>query len=728
MSSIPKKYVTLGLRRERNLSDTEVPETALNSLLDNLVNEPTGNFLSEDLDAIRGIQNTNITSTRLSELAGITVTASSTETIEGTPVIVDRVLTPLITLNDRLENAKIVTGEIPAIQGGDGLLARFIPSADINVGSKSSTGDNIFVTRPEQNVELFWDNGYFNFPSFIDPSFEDQYGGIQWTGYFTPSLRDPDINIVIFTAGLFIFEIDPTETNSWITVSSLYSDVRTLTTVSANGFVDQVTLAAGEIKFVAVGDIVNVANDVTVSGVNLSTSVVTFSSQTLVTDNQITLRKTLGQTITRSVVNLPPIELGKQIKIRFSFWFPDNGEPILEKYLDLQYIGSQLRFTNLYSTKPNDPPEEFEIRQFLVDAVSPYQNKVGQSLDNKNVYFNNSILLTYSPNKTSLNSIRTQGPVSVTFNTSNNIISGTMPNVEVGNILVPVDQASPINSIVRIKDTISSNVRVVDNNIGLSQAISVNIVDHRGFISWYRATSSGSIVTLISGSTSDLTVGMLIVTSASNGYIRIIEINSPSTFTTSSNVNLTGTEIIYVYSDKSLIDKSKDVFCNGVFGQVVSVDAPQGATQLTLSSVSGVADGQYIQFDGIIPSNTQVVGPPVGNVITISNALTVPLSSSNTVVFVPQALGGVINREGCVIPLNTAPPFSGTTTGLSTSGKGIKTDVGITDLSVTANFISANILSGNTTTTTDTTFDRKLAIKAKIGNTLRSFSVLSKSS
>jgi len=727
MSSIPKKYVTLGLRREKNLSDTEVPETALNSLLDNLVNEPTGNFLSEDLNAIRGIQNTNITSTRLSEIAGLTVTASVPETVDGSLVIVDRVVTPLITLNDRLENAKIVTGEIPAIQGGNGLLARFVPSSDIFPGTKLSTGSDIFVTRPEQIVELFWDNGYFNFPSFIDSSFDDQYGGVQWTGYFVPSLRDPNVNIVVFTTGLFIFEVDPTETNSWITVSSIYSDTRTLSTVSADGLVTQVTLAAGEVKYVAIGDLIDVENDIQVSGVNLTTSVVTFSNQFLVTNNQITLRKTLGQTITRSVVNLPPLEVGKQIKVRISYWYPDTDESILEKYIEFNYIGSQLSYTNLYSVEPGDVPEEFEIRQFLIDAVSPYQNKVGQSFDERKVYFNNSILLNYSPNKTNLTSIRKQGPVNVTFSSTSNIISGTMTNAELGNIIVPVDQTSPINSIVKIKDTISDTVKVIDNNIAQTATISVNIVDHRGFINWYRATSSGAIVTLTSGTTNDLNKGYLIVTSTSNGYIRIIEINSSTTFTTSSNLNLTGTEIIYAYGDRSLVDRSKDVFCNGVFGQVLSLNASQGATTLTLESVAGITNGRYVQFDGIIPANTTVVGEPVGNVVTISNPLTLPLSSSNTVVFVPSVLGGTVNREGCVVPLNTAPPFTGTANGLSTDGKNIKTDSGITSLSVTVDNFSAVIPSLNVASTSDTLFDRKVSIKAKIGNTLRSFSVLSKS-
>jgi hypothetical protein len=723
----PNKYVTFGLRRDRNLIDVSNPKEALNNLLNDVVNDPTGTLLSEDLDAIRGLQNTNINPTRLSELSGITVESSVIEEVEGNLVIVNRPTEPLLRLIDRLENARVITGEIPAIQGGDGLLARFIPSADINSGTKLSTGDDIFNLNTEQTVEVFWDNGYFNFPPSLDDKFNDEYGGIQWTGYFVPELRDPSIAITILTTGLFIFEIDPTETDTWETLSSIYSENRTLTTVETGSGLTQVTLEPGEIKFVAVGDFVD--NDIQVSSVNLSTSVITFSGPVDISNNQLEVSKVLGNTITRSVVNLPPLEVGEQIKIRLNFWFPNNGENLSEKYLELRYIGDELRYTNLYSIKPDDTPGEFEIRQFLLDAVSPSQNNVGLNLDNKKFYLNNSLILSYSPEGLiNLTAIRKQGPVNINFSETSNIITGSMESVSNGNIIVPADPANvSISSTIRIKDTIGANTRVVDNNIGATETVSVNFIEHKGFIGWYKATSSGAVVTVTLGDTANLSKGFLVITPTSNSYIKITEITNPTTFVTSSNLGLVGTQIIYVYSDRSLVDKSKDIFCNGVFGKVLSVTAAAGANTLTVDSVSGVIIGQYVQFDGSIPAETQVTDIQ-GNVLTISNNLLQELAASNTIVFVPQAFGGSTNREGCVIPLDTAPPFVGTAVGLSTNNRGIKSASNIPSLSITTDILSANISTNNITTTNDLTFDRKLYIKSKIVDTFRTFSVLSSSS
>jgi len=729
-SKLPRKYVVFGLRRDRNLADVENPEVALNNLLNNIVNDPVGNFLSEDLDAIRGLQNTNINSSILSELSGITVESSSITELNGNLVIVNSPVEPLLRLQDRLENAKIDTGEIPAIQGGDGLLARFISSADINSGTKSSTGDNIFNFNPEQTVEVFWESGYFNFPPFLDERFDDEYGGIQWTGYFVPELKDPAAVLDIYTTGLFIFEIDPTETDSWQTISSIYSEDRILTTTESGSGLTQVTLDPEEIKFVAVGDYIDIQNEVRVDTVNASTSVITFSNPVNVNNNQLVVTKILGETTTRSRVEMPPVEVGKQLKVRLSFWFPNNGEELLEKYLEIDYRGQGdiLRYTRLYSEKPSDILEEFEIRKFLLDAVSPSQNNVGSSSNRKNVYLNNSLILSYSPEGlTSLTAIRKQGPTSISFFDSSNIITGNMGSVRDGNIVVPADPTNvSIDKIIRIKDTIGTNTRVVDNNIGVTSTISVNFIEHRGFIGWYKATSADAVITLTLGDTANLSKGFLVITPTNNSYIKVTEITSPTTFVTDTNLELVGTQIIYVYSDRSLVDKSKDVFCNGVFGKVLSVTATAGVNTLTVDSVDGVITGQYVQFDGIIPAATQVTNIQ-GNVLTISNPILQEITASNTIVFVPEAAGGTINREGCIVPLDTAPPFVGTTVGLSSNGRGIKSNPIISSLTVSVDKLSANMSANNVTSTNDSIFNQKLYIKSKIGETFETFSVLSSS-
>ena len=234
---IPSKYVTIGLRQDKNLSDVPDPTTALNNLLNNLVSDgdSTENFISEDLDAIRGLQNTNINTEILSTLSGTTVNYSvqTTDPESGNLIVKDIPVVPTVTLKDRIDNIRSVTGSIPAYLGGTGLLARYVDSTDINTGIKTSTGATIFDINDDpitgQKKEIFWLSGTFKFPSVLDKSFKNQYGGIQWTGYFSPMIAASYIDISVSTTGLFIFEYDLNDTGNWVTAYNLYSDVRTFT-------------------------------------------------------------------------------------------------------------------------------------------------------------------------------------------------------------------------------------------------------------------------------------------------------------------------------------------------------------------------------------------------------------------------------------------------------------------------------------------------------------------
>jgi len=720
MAKLSKKFVTLGLRADKNLSDVTSPESALNGLLNDLVNDPDPNktFTSQDLNAIRGLQNTNINATKLSVLSGITVTASNPN---GS--LLPTEVSPLVRVVDRLENIKIITGEIPAIQGGNGLIATFIPSVNILPGETSSTGDTIFdpITNPVQ--EVFWDVGYFNFPSFIDPTFNDQYGGVQWEGYFTPALRDPSVKIYIDSTGLIMFEVDRNDNGTWETLLNIYDSEREIPfSGTANGNTEYI-IGTSNVKFVSIGDTI----DGIVAVTDVLTDRIVLAEPYVASGGTITASKVLGETITRNVVSLPSLEVGTSIKIRITYWFPNTGDDIREKYLEFDYIGSSLNYSYLYSEKPSNILGSVEIRKVLTDVISPFKNDFGSSSAYKNFYINNSSLLVYQPTMVSLNNIRKAGPGNITFTSGSKVISGSvLTNGVKGNILVPSDPLTTMTSILSIQDDISTTVRVVTNNPSLNGNLSVNIIEHKGFVGWYKATSSGTTVTLVSGITAELVSGFIVITNASASYIRIDQITGPSAFTTTTNLNLTGTEIIYVYSDRSLVDRSKEVFCSGVFGKVVTVTASQGTNVITVNNVVGVVVNQYIQFSGVISPDTQVVEIN-GNVLTINNVLEDELTADSTVVFVPESAGGTTNREGCVIPISNAPPFIGTDTGLASNNKNIKSSVLYQSFSVETENLSAIINSINITkpVTLDSTFNKKVLLKAKLSNQTRNFSVLS---
>lgn len=707
MKKIPKKFVNLGLRRDRNLSDVESSTISLNNLLNNLVNDPdpTKIFISEDLDAIRGLQFTNITPTKLTDLANIRVEYS--EQVDDT--VRDFLVTPLVTLKDRIDNSKVITGDIPAIRGGLGLKARFIPSNEINEGLQNSTGDNIFNLNNDQNQEVFWEIGDFVFPSYIDNTFKDQYGGIQWTGYFSPILRDPTPRIYFSTTGLLIFEFDPTETNNWQVLKSFYAANRTLT-VSSGQNTDVIGLQPGGGKFVGVNDWVG-------TDTNRVVSVAGDSVQLTSPHNEptITFSKKLGVDLTDGYVDLPPVEFGKQLKIRISYWYPNNGLDVPDKRIYFDYSSENLPFYSLYDEKPSEVLGPYEIRKFMQEVVTPYQSDFGESNNNKSMFVNSLMFTKYSP-KSSFSQIKKIGPVTISCTSTNNLISSTsnLSGVEIGSVVVPAGNitASAITGIIQVKDSLGDNIKVLNSNIGNTTTQSVNFIDYRGLIGWYYSTSTGTTVTLSAGTTDELRTGYIVITptTTDTDYRYITSIGN-NTFETDAELNLAGEQVIYVYSDKGIIDTSKDVFCQGVFGQVLSATAPLGATSLTLSSASGVAVDQVVQYAGSIPPGTTVTGIN-GNVIDLSSALIAEIKQSATIVFAPSGTGAV-NKEGCVIPLDTSPPFIGVPTGLSSGGKGIRAVPANPSLSVVANSFAAYVTtSTDIVSFTTSTYDNRVLIKS----------------
>ena len=68
-----KIYKRIGLRRDQNLADTSNRVTSLNNLLDGLSNISGGSFISEDLNAIRDLYTSGISSTEYQQIVDTTV-------------------------------------------------------------------------------------------------------------------------------------------------------------------------------------------------------------------------------------------------------------------------------------------------------------------------------------------------------------------------------------------------------------------------------------------------------------------------------------------------------------------------------------------------------------------------------------------------------------------------------------------------------------------------------
>lgn len=159
-----------------------------------------------------------------------------------------------------------------------------------------------------------------------------------------------------------------------------------------------------------------------------------------------------------------------------------------------------------------------------------------------------------------------------------------------------------------------------------------------------------------------------------------------------------------IYAHRGLTDNSTISQCVGVIGREVASPPAgyptantAGQPYLALTTVEGISIGDYVQYFGGIQNDTEGAGADAGNgaqVVDIINAgtdniielkqtgttnpptpynLDTTIPAARTVIFINSAndpgSGGVktsSDKELCVMPLNTAPPFEGTDNGLET--------------------------------------------------------------
>ena len=116
-----KKYRSYGVIRKNNLSDILDKKESLNNLLNNIsgVDPSAGvTFISEDLDSIRGLKDTDINPADFTQLAGSTPftyrvdeLGNSIPDAGGSPFLT--VINPLIRIQDRFKLYRNVTEDPP---------------------------------------------------------------------------------------------------------------------------------------------------------------------------------------------------------------------------------------------------------------------------------------------------------------------------------------------------------------------------------------------------------------------------------------------------------------------------------------------------------------------------------------------------------------------------------------------------------------------------------------
>ena len=754
------KYLKFGLRADKNLKDLTNPDSALSNVLDNISaaldeNGAASGFTVDDISATKGLRNTGLAdsvnadgqSTDLAALNNslVTFTSLANTTLE---------IQPRRTLQDNISNFKSVLGNPPWIEGGDGPIARFVPSDRIKAtptaattgGSTTSAiaslGNNLFSTALNQGyVDMifpvdFWNDGVFEFSAKLHPSLPNTYGLIQWTGYLSGVY-----NQIWDSTGLFIIEedvVDASGSDNFTTVKSIYANSVAMTSLSMSndGTNTTINLASGVSGGVAI-KATYVCKEMLVNG---NASYVVQSVDTVnktcvvsgvITGTSATFSFTLGQTIIETPIVFTPQKLGNRLKVRYTLWYPDPGNNTnyrTKRFGEATNNSQRLPFNFLYST--------FDRNQVFGPYTYKYfdDNKAGALNQTSSfpIRVNNTLSAPYIPPTLLSNKLVSVSGSATTVTMKTVTVSDTFGKIsaanwtgcKVGDWIVfekatnvyytyQILQIDGVNAYV--KDTIET-----DSSTAVAGTFSAMIWKNEGLLGLYRLSSSqattGSLFQIAGAPVSPnrvygdhLLFGMEPNGSAGTQAMRVLS----STIVSATQNNITvqdylsnstslnsGNSIAAIYASRGLEDKSVVLQCGGVYGKEVASTSSSGATLVTLTSVDGIATGHYAQYAGSIATGVTVTAINVATkTITLSSALTAPLNAAATVVFISSNPGSV-NKEFCIIPLNTAPPFAGTALGLATPPSKANLEVeGLSFGSLTLTVPSGNISAISAPTT-----------------------------
>jgi len=566
-------------------------------------------------------------------------------------------------------------------------------------------GKYTFVDKDPSVVNLtkkFWTNGLFEFSNKLDDTLGGGNGAIQWNGFYVPDASGPS-TFNISSSGFIIVEISNSFGDLEIK-KNIYKAERTVFSENVDLEGDQVRTTVQQAATIAVGDVLRAVfdgngdpvelpedRDVVVDGVGATT--ITLSES--INDSGIgedwrfdfDISPLIGVDSFSFSFVLPELEKYVPVQIRITYWFPGEDIQYFNKSLDVNLTtqlksGGDLPYWYLYTEVGDQQTDEgfkgfYDKRLLLGGGTIGPEEVVVASQYNKWLSIK-PLVLKYDPPRTYADAVR--GTYRYSIITSSNVVSTTSTspftdNLEIGNLLI----GAPIPDGAFITDISRNNILIMSELATEDAVLDIVFMDHRGYLGNAFATSLSDVTTV--NTTTGLLVGTVVIAEnvPSGDFVRITEIINNRQFRTNRNLNLSGTERIYFYSDRGLANRAYDNFCEGTLGAEIAVTASNGDTYLTLNTTEGMSPNQVIQSAPFIPFDpdqsiiTRIAevnpGGYPANTVRITRALAHPdnkdMVAGITLVVAPSDT--TLNKEACVIPLNTAPPFVGTIEGLRTT-------------------------------------------------------------
>ena len=696
-----KLYRRIGIRRDNNFSDIDDPKKALNNLLDKLV-DTGGTFISEDLDVIRGLFATGLSAGEYRAFAGSTVRETN---IDGTTRAAD----PSITYQNRLDKFKVGSGESPRLNGGNGLTANYFNQDQV----KFTTEPDVFVgvtTGPAIPSDTFWERGNFTYTRKINQQSINAAGGAQWDGFFVPTQTGQYSFTISSTLG-FTGEFEKEGYTTGISTFNSFAKVGLSTVINnTNANVSSVaTDSASEQVIITGTGAVAMAPGIgigmtvitstparvvlgsKVSGVsttNTGTTLIKFENEDtdpVVSSGAVdlTLGRPAGTSVRRSISTYT-LEKFRPYRVRFRFFLPENVNPAgLEKSIGFTFAppgsqGSFLRYNNLYSLDYDFSDEvKGTFNTFLDQSVLFGGNKddgtetIG-STTNSNGYVrvstNKKVDIKYTP-KTALTQIE-RATVTTSWTAGSKVISiSDTTNIEIGNYVFSATQGitANVNTPVRVTDVVINQFIVIDAPAtNTRSSVALTFVNHRGFVKRVTASSSSGNISISNADTTPRTFGLrsnqIAIWNGSNSYSGITTNGAINNVTVFPSQGF-GTQRVYFYESRGLIDKALATFCVPAETQcfLVTSDVTAGATVLPTTSTANISVGYKIQ--GFPFAAGTSVASKTASSITLDTATARNISADSNF----TATSSTDDKSLCCPPTDTSPPFEPSESGLETT-------------------------------------------------------------
>tara|TARA_B100000902_G_scaffold52632_2_gene59379 strand:- start:463 stop:2766 length:2304 start_codon:yes stop_codon:yes gene_type:complete len=705
-----KSYRRVGIRRDNNFSDISDRKKALNNLLDKLGTDiPGGTFISEDLDAIRGLFSIGLSAGEYRQFAGSTVRETN---IDGTT----RAANPLITYQNRLEKFKVDSGNSPRLNGGDGPTANYFNADQV----KFETEPDVFVgvtTGPSIPSDNFWEDGNFVYSRKINAQSINAAGGVQWDGSFVPTLTGEytftssstlgftfDFEAEGYTTGIGTFKkiagigltvvidnsggftLTPDNANDRVTIlgtgtASLAPSIGIGMTVAAVSTAGRITLGS-KVSGVSTA---SSPESITISFTNLDDDPVDGSGAL----TSIKLERRPGTSVSKTYTTYT-LEKFRPYKIRYRFFVPEGVSPIgVEKKAQFLYAtpgansSGYLRYNNLYSVGYDFSEEsKGEFNKFLDQSILFGGNKddgtetIGSGTNSDGyvrVSTNKKIAINYEP-KTALTQIEKAEKTGVSWTAGTKIINlSDTTGIEIGNYVFAGAQGltANVNTPVRVTDVIINSFIVIDTaatNTRSGQTLT--FIDHRGFVKRVTANTSNSTTISITGAdTNPATLGLRSNQIAiwggnqtSAAYTGITTDGANTTVTMSPAQTFTQRKV-YFYESRGLIDKALATFCVPAQTQcfVVSTGVNAGNNVLPVSSnTSAIQPGWRVL--GFPFADGTKVQSKTANSITLDTVTIKNIAPESNY----TSTSSLDDKSLCCPPTDTSPPFESTEIGLQT--------------------------------------------------------------